>query len=131
MSGTVYCVTTDPSNYVDINKDDVAEMIFSVTSEKGKDDDILYVDRHAKEDFDMLAYDFSRMINADSFIGNGICIDNPRKSRKNIKDIQTYDGYYICFNSKLDTFSNIINKEFTGEKPVKWFVMDMFSYEFY
>lgn len=128
MSGTIYCITTEPSNYVDINKDDVAAMIFSIIC---KDDDVLYVDRHAKEDFDMLAYDFSRMINADSLIGNGIRIDNPRKSRKSIKDIQIYDGYFIYFNGKLDTFSNVINKEFTGEKPVKWFVMDMFSYELY
>lgn len=128
MSGTIYCITTEPSNYVDINKDDIAAMIFSIIC---KDNDVLYVDRHAKEDFDMLAYDFSRMINADSLIGNGIRIDNPRKSRKSIKDIQIYDGYYIYFNGKLDTFSNIINKEFTGEKPVKWFVMDMFSYELY
>lgn len=128
MSGTIYCITTEPSNYVDINKDNIAEMIFSIIC---KDDDILYVDRHAKEEFDMLAYDFSRMINADSLIGNGIRIDNPIKSRKNIKDIQIYDGYYIYFNGKLDTFSNVINKEFTGEKPVKWFVMDMFSYELY
>ena len=128
MSGTIYCITTEPSNYVDINKDDIAAMIFSIIC---KDDDVLYVDRHAKEDFDMLAYDFSRMINADSLIGNGIRIDNPRKSRKSIKDIQIYDGYYIYFNGKLDTFSNVINKEFTGEKPVKWFVMDMFSYELY
>ena len=120
MSGTIYCITTEPSNYVDINKDDIAAMIFSIIC---KDDDVLYVDRHAKEDFDMLAYDFSRMINADSLIGNGIRIDNPRKSRKSIKDIQIYDGYYIYFNGKLDTFSNVINKEFTGEKPVKWFVM--------
>lgn len=128
MSGTIYCITTEPSNYVDINKDDIAEMISSIIC---KNDDVLYVDRHAKEDFDMLAYDFSRMINADSLIGNGIRIDNPRKSRKNIKDIQIYDGYFIYFNGKLDTFSNVINKEFTGEKPVKWFVMDMFSYELY
>ena len=128
MSGTIYCITTEPSNYVDINKDDIAAMIFSIIC---KDDDVLYVDRHAKEDFDILAYDFSRMINADSLIGNGIRIDNPRKSRKSIKDIQIYDGYYIYFNGKLDTFSNVINKEFTGEKPVKWFVMDMFSYELY
>lgn len=128
MSGTIYCITTEPSNYVDINKDDIAAMIFSIIC---KDDDVLYVDRHAKEDFDMLAYDFSRMIKADSLIGNGIRIDNPRKSRKSIKDIQIYDGYYIYFNGKLDTFSNVINKEFTGEKPVKWFVMDMFSYELY
>lgn len=128
MSGTIYCITTEPSNYVDINKDDVAAMIFSIIC---KDNDVLYVDRHAKEDFDMLAYDFSRMINADSLIGNGIRIDNPRKSRKSIKDIQIYDGYFIYFNGKLDTFSNVINKEFTGEKPVKWFVMDMFSYELY
>lgn len=128
MSGTIYCITTEPSNYVDINKDDIAEMISSIIC---KNDDVLYVDRHAKEDFDMLAYDFSRMINADSLIGNGIRIDNPRKSRKSIKDIQIYDGYFIYFNGKLDTFSNVINKEFTGEKPVKWFVMDMFSYELY
>lgn len=128
MSGTIYCITTEPSNYADINKDDIAAMIFSIIC---KDDDVLYVDRHAKEDFDMLAYDFSRMINADSLIGNGIRIDNPRKSRKSIKDIQIYDSYYIYFNGKLDTFSNVINKEFTGEKPVKWFVMDMFSYELY
>lgn len=128
MSGTIYCITTEPSNYVDINKDDIAEMISSIIC---KNDNILYVDRHAKEDFDMLAYDFSRMINADSLIGNGIRIDNPRKSRKSIKDIQIYDGYYIYFNGKLNTFSNVINKEFTGEKPVKWFVMDMFSYELY
>lgn len=128
MSGTIYCITTEPSNYVDINKDDIAEMISSIIC---KNDNILYIDRHAKEDFDMLAYDFSRMINADSLIGNGIRIDNPRKSRKSIKDIQIYDGYYIYFNSKLNTFSNVINKEFTGEKPVKWFVMDMFSYELY
>lgn len=128
MSGTIYCITTEPSNYVDINKDDIAAMIFSIIC---KDNDVLYVDRHAKEDFDMLAYDFSRMINADSLIGNGIRIDNPRKSRKSIKDIQIYDGYFIYFNGKLDTFSNVINKEFTGEKPVKWFVMDMFSYELY
>ena len=128
MSGTIYCITTEPSNYVDINKDNVAAMIFSIIC---KDDDVLYVDRHAKEDFDMLAYDFSRMINADSLIGNGIRIDNSRKSRKSIKDIQIYDGYFIYFNGKLDTFSNVINKEFTGEKPVKWFVMDMFSYELY
>lgn len=128
MSGTIYCITTEPSNYVDINKDDIAEMISSIIC---KNDNILYVDRHAKEDFDMLAYDFSRMINADSLIGNGIRIDNPRKSRKSIKDIQIYDGYFIYFNGKLDTFSNVINKEFTGEKPVKWFVMDMFSYELY
>lgn len=128
MSGTIYCITTEPSDYVDINKDDIAAMIFSIIC---KDNDVLYVDRHAKEDFDMLAYDFSRMINADSLIGNGIRIDNPRKSRKSIKDIQIYDGYFIYFNGKLDTFSNVINKEFTGEKPVKWFVMDMFSYELY
>lgn len=128
MSGTIYCITTEPSNYVDINKDDIAEMISSIIC---KNDNILYVDRHAKEDFDMLAYNFSRMINADSLIGNGIRIDNPRKSRKSIKDIQIYDGYYIYFNGKLNTFSNVINKEFTGEKPVKWFVMDMFSYELY
>lgn len=128
MSGTIYCITTEPSNYIDINKDDIAEMISSIIC---KNDNILYVDRHAKEDFDMLAYDFSRMINADSLIGNGIRIDNPRKSRKSIKDIQIYDGYYIYFNGKLNTFSNVINKEFTGEKPVKWFVMDMFSYELY
>ena len=128
MSGTIYCITTEPSNYVDINKDDIAEMISSIIC---KNDNILYVDRHAKEDFDMLAYNFSRMINADSLIGNGIRIDNPRKSRKSIKDIQIYDGYYIYFNGKLNTFSNVINKEFTGEKPVKWFVIDMFSYELY
>ena len=128
MSGTIYCITKEPSNYVDINKDDIAEMISSIIC---KNDNILYVDRHAKEDFDMLAYNFSRMINADSLIGNGIRIDNPRKSRKSIKDIQIYDGYYIYFNGKLNTFSNVINKEFTGEKPVKWFVMDMFSYELY
>ena len=128
MSGIIYCITTEPSNYIDINKDDIAEMISSIIC---KNDNILYVDRHAKEDFDMLAYDFSRMINADSLIGNGIRIDNPRKSRKSIKDIQIYDGYYIYFNGKLNTFSNVINKEFTGEKPVKWFVMDMFSYELY
>ena len=128
MSGTIYCITTEPSNYIDINKDDIAEMISSIIC---KNDNILYVDRHAKEDFDMLAYDFSRMINADSLIGNGIRIDNPRKSRKSIKDIQIYDGYYIYFNGKLNTFSNVINKEFTEEKPVKWFVMDMFSYELY
>ena len=128
MSGTIYCITTEPSNYIDINKDDIAEMISSIIC---KNNNILYVDRHAKEDFDMLAYDFSRMINADSLIGNGIRIDNPRKSRKSIKDIQIYDGYYIYFNGKLNTFSNVINKEFTGEKPVKWFVMDMFSYELY
>ena len=128
MSGTIYCITTETSNYVDINKDDIAEMISSIIC---KNDNILYVDRHAKEDFDMLAYNFSRMINADSLIGNGIRIDNPRKSRKSIKDIQIYDGYYIYFNGKLNTFSNVINKEFTGEKPVKWFVMDMFSYELY
>ena len=128
MSGTIYCITTEPSNYVDINKDDIAEMISSIIC---KNDNILYVDRHAKEDFDMLAYNFSRMINADSLIGNGNRIDNPRKSRKSIKDIQIYDGYYIYFNGKLNTFSNVINKEFTGEKPVKWFVMDMFSYELY
>ena len=128
MSGTIYCITTEPSNYVDINKDDIAEMISSIIC---KNDNILYVDRHAKEDFDMLAYNFSRMINADSLIGNGIRIDNPRKSRKSIKDIQIYDGFYIYFNGKLNSFSNVINKEFTGEKPVKWFVMDMFSYELY
>ena len=128
MSGIIYCITTEPSNYIDINKDDIAEMISSIIC---KNDNILYVDRHAKEDFDMLAYDFSRMINADSLIGNGIRIDNPRKSRKSIKDIQIYDGYYIYFNGKLNTFSNVINKEFAGEKPVKWFVMDMFSYELY
>lgn len=128
MSGTIYCITTEPSNYVDINKDDITKMISSIIC---KNDNILYVDRHAKEDFDMLAYDFSRIINADSLIGNGIRIDNPRKSRKSIKDIQIYDGYYIYFNGKLNTFSNVINKEFTGEKPVKWFVMDMFSYELY
>ena len=128
MSGIIYCITTEPSNYIDINKDDIAEMISSSIC---KNNNILYVDRHAKEDFDMLAYDFSRMINADSLIGNGIRIDNPRKSRKSIKDIQIYDGYYIYFNGKLNTFSNVINKEFTGEKPVKWFVMDMFSYELY
>lgn len=128
MSGTIYCITTEPSNYVDINKDDITKMISSIIC---KNDNILYVDRHVKEDFDMLAYDFSRMINADSLIGNGIRIDNPRKSRKSIKDIQIYDGCYIYFNGKLNTFSNVINKEFTGEKPVKWFVMDMFSYELY
>ena len=24
MSGTIYCITTEPSNYVDINKDNIA-----------------------------------------------------------------------------------------------------------